>query len=67
MNRLMGMCVLVTTAISIITHRKEIKEVWDDLVAMLPYPPAPVVNVHIDGRALREVMDITRDPRTLRS
>lgn len=64
MNQLMGLCVLVTTGIAIITHRKEIKEAWDGVVKMLPHPPLvgpqPVALAAIDGRVLREVMDITR-------
>lgn len=64
MNRLLGLCVLVTTGISIIIHRKEIKEAWDGAVNMLPHPgfaPQPVALVAIDGRVLREAMDITRE------
>lgn len=61
MNRLLGLCVLTTTAISIITHRRELAEVWRELAdkARAPRPPQ-VVNVQLDGKLLREVMDITR-------
>lgn len=44
-----------------ITH-SPIKEVWGALAERLPQPPIPqpVALVAIDGRVLREVMDITR-------
>lgn len=56
MNRLLGLCMLVNTGISIIVHRREIAEAWR---AMVPEPVAPAP-IQLDGRLLREVMDITR-------
>lgn len=66
MNQLLGLCVIVSTVVGVIVHRKEIKEAWDGVVDMLPHPgfgPQPVALVAIDGRVLREVMDITRPPQ----
>lgn len=61
MNRLMGICVLATTAISIITHRRELAEAWRELSDKARAEREPkVVQVQLDGKLLREVMDITR-------
>lgn len=65
MNTLVGLCVLVGTAVSVIVHREEIGKAARSLAARFPQAPAPVasvVNLHVDGRVLREVMDITRPP-----
>lgn len=62
MNQVLGLCVIVSTVVGVIVNRKEIKEVWGALAERLPQPPIPqpVALVAIDGRVLREVMDITR-------
>lgn len=61
MNKLAGICVLVTTAISIITHRRELAEAWRELADKARAEREPkVIHVELDGKLLREVMDITR-------
>lgn len=70
MNRLVGLCVLVSTAVGVVVHRREITEAWRGAVAMLPHPPLPSVTCvavpegpPLPAALLREVMDITRrDP-----
>lgn len=60
MNRLLGLCVLATTAISIITHRREIREAWQGIADMLPHPGLPATEPELPPHMLREVMSVTR-------
>lgn len=65
MNRLLALCVLVSTAVGVIVNRREIAQAYRSVVDMMPHPGFDLggedeLEMPLPAQALREVMDITR-------